>query len=90
MSGEPPIGDPTLEAVQAIVTRYADPAPVGAGPDTPLTGGGFALDSISLLRTIIECEERFQVVFDPDRDFTDQSLSTVRTLFDLIRGKRSG
>ncbi|HXJ79595.1 MAG TPA: acyl carrier protein [Candidatus Methylomirabilis sp.] len=82
--------DPTLETVQAIVTRYADPVPVGAGPDMSLTDGGFALDSISLLRAIIECEERFQVVFDPDTDFTDQNLSTVRTLFHLICAKRPG
>ena len=78
----------TLEAVQAIVARVSERRPPGAGPDTPLTDGGFALDSIHMLRTIIECEETFDVAFDPDTDFTDQTLSTARTLFHLIRSKQ--
>ena len=82
--------DATLESVQAIVMRVAGRSPAGAGPDTPLTEGGFGLDSVSLLRTILECEETFQVVFDPDSDFTDHSLRTARTLFNLIRSKRAG
>ena len=82
--------EPTIEAVQAIVLRVARRAPVGAGPDTALTDGGFSLDSVDMLRAIIDCEETFQVAFDPDADFTDQSLRTVRTLFDLIRSKRAG
>jgi len=90
MSGEPLTGDPTIEEVHAIVMRIADPAPLGAGPDTFLTEGGFSLDSVNLLRTIIECEETFQIVCDPDTDFTDETLRTVRTLFDLIRSKRPG
>jgi len=90
MSGEPTAGDPTLEAVQAIVMRIAGRAPVDAGPDTALTEGGFALDSVNMLRAIMECEETFQVTFDPDADFTDQTLSTVRTLSHLIRSKRPG
>lgn len=84
------IDDPTLEGIQAIVTRIADRSPVGAGPDTPLTEGGFDLDSLHLLRTILACEETFQVVFDPDTDFTAQTLQTVRTLTDLVRSKRPG
>lgn len=90
MSGESLVAAPTLEAVQAIVMRFADPAPADAGPETFLTEEGFALDSINLLRAIIECEARFQVVFDPDTDFTDQTLGTVRTLFQLILSKRPG
>jgi len=80
----------TLDAVQAIVMRAAERLPAGAGPDTPLREGGFALDSINMLRTIIECEETFHVAFDPDTDFTDQTLSTARTLFYLIRSKHPG
>jgi hypothetical protein len=80
----------TLDAVQAIVLRIAERSPQGAGPDTPLTDGGFALDSIHMLRTIIECEEMFHVAFDPDTDFTDQTLYTARTLFHLIRSKQPG
>jgi len=82
--------EPTLEGVQAIITRIADRSPAGAGPDTPLAEDGFALDSLCLLRVILACEETFQVLFDPDTDFTDQTLKTVRTLFDLIESKRRG
>ena len=83
---------PTLERVQAIITGIAgsERSVTNAGPDTPLTEGGFWLDSVHLLQTILACEEAFEVVFDPETDFTDKSLETVRTLFDLIRAKRSG
>ena len=80
--------EPTLETVRAIVVHIADRSPLDAGPETPLTEGGFELDSVNLLKTILACEETFQVRFDPDTDFTDQTLETVRTLFDLIRSKQ--
>lgn len=89
MSGESP-NLPTLAAVQAIVTRVAARAPADAGPDTALTDGGFALDSVDMLRVVMACEETFQVAFDPDTDFTDQTLRTVQTLFHLIHSKRPG
>jgi acyl carrier protein len=81
----------TLEQVQAIVTRIAGPdrSPPGAGPDTLLRDGGFWLDSVDLLEAMIACEAEFEVVFDPETDFTDQTLSTVRTLFSLIRARRA-
>ena len=84
-----PVGEPTLEGVQTIVARVAGRAPIDAGPDTPLTEGGFDLDSLRLFRAILACEETFQVAFEPDSDFTAESLLTVRTLFELIRSKRS-
>jgi acyl carrier protein len=82
----------TLEAVQLVVARIAGAhrSPPGAGPDTPLTDGGFWLDSVHLLETILACEESFGVVFDPETDFSDRTLKTVRTLFDLVRSKRPG
>jgi acyl carrier protein len=81
-----------LARVQAIVARIAGPdrSPPGAGPDTPLRDGGFWLDSVDLLEAMIACEAEFEVVFDPETDFTDQTLSTVRTLFTLIGAKRAG
>jgi acyl carrier protein len=82
--------DPTLDGVQAIVARIADRRLVDVGPDTPLAEGGLELDSLRLLQIILACEETFQVAFDPDSDFTAETLETVRTLFDLIRSKRSG
>jgi acyl carrier protein len=85
-------GEPTLEQVQAVVARVAGRhhTPVDAGPNTPLTQGGYWLDSVRLLETVIACEEEFGVVFDPATDFSDRTLITVSTLRDLIRAKRSG
>ena len=82
--------EPTPEQVQAVVTRIAGRSPADAGPDTPLMEGGFWLDSVHVLETIIACENAFGVVFDPETDFTDRTLITVRTLCDLIRTKRAG
>lgn len=82
----------TLEEVVCIVERTAgsDRSPAGAGRDTPLADGGFWLDSVDLLETVLACEEAFGVVFDSGVDFDDQSLKTVGTLFDLIQAKRTG
>jgi acyl carrier protein len=82
---------PTLERVQALVAQIAGPdrIPSGAGPDTPLKDGGFWLDSASLLEVIIACEAEFDVVLEPETDFTDQALATTRALFTLIRAKRA-
>jgi acyl carrier protein len=81
--------EPTLEEVRAIVTRIANRGEVHTGPDTPLTEGGLGLDSLNLLRTLLACEETFQVAFEPDTDCTDETLSTAGALFDLIRSKRA-
>jgi acyl carrier protein len=81
----------TLERVPAIVALIAGPHqnPPDAGPDTPLGGGGFWLDSVSLLEVIIACEADFEMAFDPEADITEGSVSTVRTLFHLIQVKES-
>jgi acyl carrier protein len=83
---------PTVERVLSIVTSVAGPdrCPAGAGPDTPLADGGFWLDSVDLLETVLACEEAFGVVFDSSVDLTDDGLRTVGTLCDLIRTKRAG
>ena len=82
--------EPTLEQVQAIVTRVAGRTGSFSGGDTPLTNGGYWLDSVHLLETVIACEEAFAVEFDTDVDLTAATLASVRTLFDLIRSKRAG
>ena len=81
---------PTVEQVLSIVVSIAgsDRSPAGAGRDTPLADDGFWLDSVDLLETVLACEEAFGVVFDSGIDFTDHSLRTVGTLFDLIQAKR--
>ena len=82
--------EPTLEQVQAIVARVAGRSGSVSGADTPLTNGGYWLDSVHLLETIIACEEAFAVELDADVDLTAATLRSVGTLFDLIRSKRAG
>jgi acyl carrier protein len=76
--------------VQSILIRIVGPdqSPSDAGPDTPLVEGGFWLDSVHLLEALLACEAEFGIVFDPETDFTDEHLKTVRTLGDLIRTKQ--
>jgi acyl carrier protein len=83
-------GEPTLEEVHAIVARIAGRSVSPSGADTPLTNGGYWLDSVHLLETIIACEEAFAVEFDADVDLTVATLMSVRTLCELIRLKRAG
>ena len=80
-----------LDRVQALVVGIAGPdrTPPDAGPDTALIDGGFWLDSVSLLEVIIACEAEFDVVLEPETDFTDQTLATTRALCMLIRAKRA-
>jgi acyl carrier protein len=80
----------TLERVQAIVAAVAGTGgpSMDAGPDTALVEGGFWLSSVHLLEALIACEAEFGVIFDPDTDFTDAHLRTVRTLHNLIRSKQ--
>ena len=82
--------EPTLEKVHAIVVRIAGRSVSPSGADTPLTNGGYWLDSVHLLETIIACEEAFAVEFDADVDLTGATLTSVGTLCKLIRLKRAG
>lgn len=81
---------PTIELVLSIVARVAGPdrTPRGAGRNTPLADGGFWLDSVDLLETVLACEHAFGIQFDSAIDFTDHTLSTVGTLVDVIEAKR--
>ena len=83
--------EPSLARVQAIVASVAGPhrTPNDTGPDTPLGEGGFWLDSVDMLETLIACEAEFGIVFDQKTDLNDDRLVTVGTLLDLIRAKRS-
>jgi acyl carrier protein len=82
--------EPTLERVQAIVARVAGRSGDVSAADAPLTNGGYWLDSVHLLETVIACEEAFAVELDADVDLTAAALTSVRTLFELIRSKRPG
>lgn len=78
-----------LDRVQQIVVQTAGAAriPAGAGPDTPLGEGGFWLDSVDLVEVVIACEAEFSVTFTGETDITPETLSTSRTLADLILSK---
>jgi acyl carrier protein len=80
----------TRARVQSIVTGIAGPdrCPADAGPDTPLGDGGFWLDSVALVEVVIACEAAFDVVFDPETDFTDQALASVSTLAAVVQARR--
>jgi len=81
--------DRVIERVQAVVARVAGPSrtPGDAGPDTLLGEGGYWLDSVDLLEVTIACETEFGVIFDGERDLTMESLSTARSLAEVIRRK---
>jgi acyl carrier protein len=82
--------EPSLARVQAIVARVAGPhrTPPDAGPDTPLGAGGFWLDSVDLLETLIACEAEFGVVFNSENDLNGE-VGTVSMLLGLIRAQRA-
>ena len=65
-----------LEAMRALVTRVAGPsrAPADSGPATPLSEGGFWLDSVELLEVVVACESEFDITFDATRDFDERRL----------------
>jgi acyl carrier protein len=83
--------DLLLARVLAIVAGIAGEGrtPAAAGPDTPLTEGGFWLDSVALLEVILACEEEFRIVFDPESDLTREALGTIGALAGSIRDKQA-
>jgi acyl carrier protein len=83
--------DLLLARVLAIVAGIAgeERSPAAAGPDTPLTEGGFWLDSVALLEVILACEEEFEIIFDPETDLTSEALGTVGALAASIRDKQA-
>lgn len=83
--------EPSLARVQAIVARVAGPhrTPNDAGPDTPLGEGGFWLDSVDLLETLIACEAEFGAVFNPETDLNGDGLGTVNMLLRQILAQRA-
>ena len=83
--------EPSIEQVLEVIGRVAGDhrSPADAGRDTPLLDGGFWLDSVHMLEAIIACEDTFGVVFDPALDFSDRTLVTVGTLWELIRAKQA-
>ena len=80
-----------LEALRTLVTRVAGPgrAPVESGPATPLSEGGFWLDSVELLEVVVACESEFDITFDATRDFVDDAFATLGTLAALVDRKRA-
>ncbi len=64
--------DDILARVIALATSIAGPerTPEEVGPDTPLTDGGFWLDSVALVEVIVACEAEFFVEFDSEEDLT--------------------
>ena len=80
-----------VERVLRIVIGVAGPmrTPAGAGPDTPLCDGGFWLDSIGLLETVLACEAEFDIDFDPSTEIARTRESTIRSLAAMIEARRA-
>ena len=83
------IGDDIVERVIALVARIAGPerTPLEIGLDTPLTDGGFWLDSVALVETIVACEAEFSVEFDSEEDLTTVALESIGSLATVIQRK---
>jgi acyl carrier protein len=84
--------DPLLDAIRALVERVAGPSrtPAVGGPETPLSGEGYWLDSVELLEVVVACESEFGITFEATTDLTDAAFETLGTLTALIRAKRAG
>jgi acyl carrier protein len=80
-----------LDKIRALVTRVAGPsrAPADSGPATPLSEGGFWLDSVELLEVVVACESEFDITFDATRDFDGDAFETLATLAALVDRKRA-
>ena len=83
------IGDDIVERVIALVAEIAGPerTPQEVGSDTPLTDGGFWLDSVSLVEMIVACETEFFVEFDSEEDLTTAALESIGSLVTVIQRK---
>lgn len=82
--------DALLEALRAIVERVAGPTRAPAGDmsaETPLTEGGWWLDSVELLEVIVACETEFGITFEPASDLLDDAFRTLGTLAAVIQTK---
>jgi acyl carrier protein len=64
------------------VRRIAGPSrtPADAGPDTPLTEGGFELDSVEILELIVATELAFDIEIDPTALLPAEALRDPRGL----------
>lgn len=85
----PPVA--RVDAIRALVARVAGPSrtPPESGPDTPLSEGGFWLDSVELLEVVVACEGEFGITFDATKDFGAGAFETLGTLATLVDGKRA-
>jgi acyl carrier protein len=83
--------DAGLDAIRALVERVVGPdrIPPDSGPETPLSGAGFWLDSVELLEVVVACEAEFEITFDATRDLTGAALETLGALTELLRSKQS-
>jgi acyl carrier protein len=81
----------SLASIRALVIRVAGAsrAPERSGAATPLSDGGFWLDSVELLELVVACEDAFGITFDATRDFDAGAFATLGTLAALVDEKRA-
>jgi acyl carrier protein len=81
--------DEIVTRVIALAASIAGPerTPQEVGPETPLTEGGFWLDSVALVEVIVACEAEFFVEFDSEEDLTTAALESIGSLASVIQRK---
>ena len=83
-------GPDDLSRLIGILTEVAGPdrTPDPVGGETPLSEGGFWLDSADLLEVLLACEAAFSVELDPATLLPEESELTVARLMSAIDAVR--
>jgi acyl carrier protein len=79
------------DEILAAIIELADSTEGATKPhtldaETPLSEGGFSLDSLGLIELLMACEDRFGIALDAS-ELLPQQLSTVGTLAVLIQSR---
>jgi len=75
--------------VRVLATAGPRPAPDIATLDTPLMEDGLGLSSLSLMRALVDLEERFDISLE-DAALMASDLHTVRDVSTLVRREVAG
>lgn len=82
--------DEILAAVIELANRTEGAVrPDDSGAATPLSDGGFSLDSLGLIELLMACEDRFGLALDAS-ELVPQQLSTAGSLAALIQSRLAG
>ncbi|MCY3018302.1 MAG: acyl carrier protein [Planctomycetota bacterium] len=81
--------DSTFDRViQVLVRATGLSADVAMAEDTPLVGGGLALDSVAVVELLVGLEKEFQIELSADDLLKADALRSVGTITRLVNSKR--